>query len=155
MARDSSHVRVTVRPPLSVTPTVFYKFYFNMTLERKKKTNPASEAFSRADVRKQWTWTSPFARPRRSSTSDEGGSAVPNSRLITAVIWISRTPMGNAGPLGSTSSTQTITTATPPLPLRYDKDKATEKPNARRVGNGTEGASRAMGILARNSFHNE
>ena len=33
---------------------------------------------------KERTWTRPFARPRPSSTSDEGGSAVPNSRLITA-----------------------------------------------------------------------
>ena len=39
---------------------------------------------------KQCTWTRPFARPRPSSTSDEGDSAVPNSRLITAVIWISK-----------------------------------------------------------------
>ena len=37
---------------------------------------------------KKWTWIRPFARPRPSSTSDEGASAVPNSRLITAVIWI-------------------------------------------------------------------
>jgi hypothetical protein len=42
----------------------------------------------------------------------------------------------------------------PRPPLRCDKDKATEKLNARRVGNGTEGASRVMGTLARNSFHN-
>ena len=35
------------------------------------------------------------------------------------------------------------------------KDKATEKPNARRVGNGMEGASKTMGTLARNSFHHE
>ena len=57
---------------------------------------------------KKWTWTRPFARPRPSSTSDEGGSAVPNSRLITAVIWISRIPMGiTAGPLGSAQTTTT------------------------------------------------
>ena len=43
----------------------------------------------------------------------------------------------------------------PRPPLRCDKDKATEKPNARHVGNGMEGASRVMGTLARNSFHNE
>ena len=35
------------------------------------------------------------------------------------------------------------------------KDKATEKPNARRVGNGMEGASKTMGTLARNSLHHE
>ena len=35
------------------------------------------------------------------------------------------------------------------------KDKATEKPNARQVGNGMEGASKTMGTLARNSFHHE
>ena len=35
------------------------------------------------------------------------------------------------------------------------KDKATEKPNARRVGNGMEGASKTMGTLARNSFYHE
>ena len=58
---------------------------------------------------KKWTWTRPFAHPRPSSTSDEGGSVVPNSRLITAVIWISRTPMGDAGPLGSTQTTTTAT----------------------------------------------
>ena len=58
---------------------------------------------------KECTWTRPFARPRPSSTSDEGGSAVPNSRLITAVIWISKTPMGDAGPLGSTQTTTTAT----------------------------------------------
>ena len=33
---------------------------------------------------KKWTWTRQFACPRPSSTSDEGGSVVPNSRLITA-----------------------------------------------------------------------
>ena len=41
---------------------------------------------------KKWTWTRPFARPRPSSTSDEGGSVVPNSRLITysvvACCWL-------------------------------------------------------------------
>ena len=58
---------------------------------------------------KKRTWTRPFARPRPSSTADEGGSVVPNSRLITAVIWISRTPMGDAGPLGSTQTTTTAT----------------------------------------------
>ena len=58
---------------------------------------------------KKWTWTRPFARPRPSSTSDEGGSAVPNSRLITAVIWISRIPMDITGPLGSTQTTTTAT----------------------------------------------
>ena len=59
---------------------------------------------------KKWTWTRQFARPRPSSTSDEGGSVVPNSRLITAVIWISRTPMGDTGPpLGSTQTTTTAT----------------------------------------------
>ena len=46
---------------------------------------------------KKWTWTRPFARPRPSSTSDEGGSAVPNSRLIAAVISISRTQAGDYG----------------------------------------------------------
>ena len=57
--------------------------------------------------------------------------------------------MGDAGPLGST---QTTTTAT----ARCDKDNATKKPNARRVGNGMEGASRVVGTLARNnSFHHE
>ena len=55
---------------------------------------------------KKWTWTRPFARPRPSSTSDEGGSAVPNSRLITAVIWISRIPMDITGPLGSSAVRQ-------------------------------------------------
>ena len=35
---NSNHVRVTVRSPLSDTPTVFHKFHFNMTLERKKRT---------------------------------------------------------------------------------------------------------------------
>ena len=35
------------------------------------------------------------------------------------------------------------------------KVKATEKPNARHVGNGMEGASRVIGSLARNSFYNE
>ena len=58
---------------------------------------------------KKWTWTRPFARPRPSSTSDEGGSAVPNSRLITAVIWISRIPKDITGPLGSTQTTTTAT----------------------------------------------
>ena len=58
---------------------------------------------------KKWTWTRPFACPRPSSTSDDGGSVVPNSRLITAVIWISRTPMGDTGPLGSTQTTTTAT----------------------------------------------
>ena len=58
---------------------------------------------------KKWTWTRPFARPRPSSTSDEGGSVVPNSRLITAVIWISRIPMDITGPLGSTQTTTTAT----------------------------------------------
>ena len=58
---------------------------------------------------KEWTWTRLFARPRPSSTSDEGGSAVPNSRLITAVIWIPRTPMGDTVPLGSTQTTTTAT----------------------------------------------
>ena len=48
-----------------------------------------------------------LARARARPTSDEGGSAVPNSRLITAVIWISRTPVGDAGPLGSTQTTTT------------------------------------------------
>ena len=47
---------------------------------------------------KEWTWTGPFARPRPSSTSDEGGSAVPNSRLITAVIWISTAIKRNQEP---------------------------------------------------------
>ena len=42
----------------------------------------------------------------------------------------------------------------PRPPLRCDNDKATGKPNARRVGNGMEGASRraTMGTLARNRF---
>ena len=43
----------------------------------------------------------------------------------------------------------------PRPPLQCDKDKAAEKPIARHVGNGMEGASRVMGTLARNSFHNE
>ena len=34
----SGHVRVTLRSPWSDTPTVFHKFHFNMTLERKKQT---------------------------------------------------------------------------------------------------------------------
>ena len=97
---------------------------------------------------KKWTWTRPFARPRPSSTSDEGGSAVPNSRLITAVIWISRTPMGDYG-------ASRLYTNNHDRHCDATKDKATEKPNARRVGNGMEGASRVMGTLARNSFHHE
>jgi len=148
-----THVRVTVRSPLSDTPTVFQKLpktvensftLFNMALERKKRAPLLRLYFSRAPVGKHWTWTGPFARPRPSSTSDEGGSVVPNSRLITAVIWISTTPMGDAGPLGSTQTT-TTTTAT-----RCDKDKATEretkraprgKLNGRRVeGDGNFGA---------------
>ena len=67
---------------------------------------------------KEWTWTRPFARPRPSSTSDEGGSAVPNSRLITAVIWISRTPMADAGGLSALGSTQTTKTVIKRPPLR-------------------------------------
>ena len=97
---------------------------------------------------KKWTWTRPFARPRPSSTSDEGGSAVPNSRLITAVIWISRTPMGDAGPLGST---QTTTTAT----AMRQKTRPPRNQTRADVGNGMEGASRVMGSLARNRFHHE
>ena len=96
---------------------------------------------------KKWTWTRPFARPRPSSTSDEGGSLVPNSRLITAVIWISRTSWVVRG--------LSALHKQPRPPLRCDKDKATDKPNARRVGNGMEGASKTMGTLARNSLHHE
>ena len=33
---------------------------------------------------KKWTWTRQFARPRPSSTSDEGGSVVP---MIRRLIW--------------------------------------------------------------------
>ena len=97
--------------PLSDTPTVFHKFHFHMTLERKKQT-PVCMFLSkrgRPTGGKKWTWTRPFARPRPSSTSDEGGSVVPNSRLITAVIWISRIPMDITGPLGSTQTTTTAT----------------------------------------------
>ena len=82
-----------------------------MTLERKKQT-PVCMFLSkrgRPTGGKKWTWTRPFARPRPSSTSDEGGSVVPNSRLITAVIWISRIPMDITGPLGSTQTTTTAT----------------------------------------------
>jgi hypothetical protein len=109
---SAPHVRVTVRSPWSDTPTVFHKFHFHMTLERKKQT-PVCMFLSKRERPtggKEWTWTRPFARPRPSSTSDdEGGSVVPNSRLITAVIWISRTPMGDTGPLGSTQTTTTAT----------------------------------------------
>jgi hypothetical protein len=108
---DTYHVRVTLRSRWSDTPTVFHKFHFHMTLERKKQT-PVCMFLSkrgRPTGGKKWTWTRPFARPRPSSTSDEGGSVVPNSRLITAVIWISRIPMDITGPLGSTQTTTTAT----------------------------------------------
>ena len=36
--RIRRHVRVTVRSPLSDTPTVFHKFHLNMTMERKKRS---------------------------------------------------------------------------------------------------------------------
>ena len=110
-APGGGHARVTLRSPWSDTPTVFHKFHFHMTLERKKQT-PVCMFLSkrgRPTGGKKWTWTRPFARPRPSSTSDEGGSAVPNSRLITAVIWISRIPMDITGPLGSTQTTTTAT----------------------------------------------
>ena len=73
--------------------------FFNMFLSKRERPTGG----------KKWTWTRPFARPRPSSTTDEGGSAVPNSRLITAVIWISRIPMDITGPLGSTQTTTTAT----------------------------------------------
>ena len=98
---------------------------------------------------KKWTWTRPFARPRPSSTSDEGGSVVPNSRLITAVIWISRIPMDITGPLGST---QTTTTATA---MRQKTRPPRNQTRAEWKKKGVEGASKTMGTLARNSFHHE
>ena len=91
---------------------------------------------------KGWTWIRPFARPRPSSTSDEGGSAVPNSRLITAVIiWISRTPMGDAGPLSSTQTTTTATAMRQRQGHRETKRAPHGKWNGRRVeGDGNFGA---------------
>ena len=82
---------------------------------------------------KKWTWTRPFARPRPSSTSDEGGSVVPNSRLITAVIWISRTSMGDTGPLGSTQTTTTATAMRQRQGHRETKRAPRGKWNGRRV----------------------
>ena len=90
---------------------------------------------------KEWTWTRPFARPRPSSTSNEGGFAVPNSRLITAVIWISRTPMDTTGPLGSTQTTTTATAMRQRQGHRETKRAPRGKWNGRRVeGDGNFGA---------------
>ena len=94
-----------------------------------------------AHAGKEWTWTRPFARPRPCSISDGGGSAVPNSSLITAVIWISRTPMGDAGPLGSTQTTTTATTMRQRQGHRETKRAPRGKRNGRRVeGDGNFGA---------------
>ena len=98
---------------------LFSKILVNLALERKHNFVcfcPKESGFcmflskrERPTGGKKWTWTRPFARPRPSSTSDEGGSVVPNSRLITAVIWISRISMDITGPLGSTQTTTTAT----------------------------------------------
>ena len=63
------------------------------------------------------------------------------SRLITAVIWISRTPMGDAGPLGSTQTTTTATAMRQRQGRRETNRAPLGKWNGRRVeGDGNFGA---------------
>ena len=140
------HVRVSVRPPLSDTPTVFHKFHFNMTLERKKRTPLLRLSAGPTLVNSGRGPDRSLARARARPPM----RAVPLCRTRVS----SRRSSGDQEPQWVTRGLSALHKQPRP-PLRCDKDKATEKPNARHVGNGMEGASRVMGTLARNSFHNE
>ena len=140
------NVRVTVRSPLSDTPTVFHKFHFNMTLERKKQTPLLRLSAGPSVVNSGHGPDRSLARARARPPM----RAVPQCRTRVS----SRRSSGYQEPQWVTRGLSALHKQPRP-PLRCDKDKAAEKPIARHVGNGMEGASRVMGTLARNSFHNE